>query len=211
MGLLMVRRDGDKYEVEEHFKRDTSLRLRYDDFLYKVRQRAAAILTYRDALNIQDPKEIWMTVNDPEMVACWTMEVANFLLSSFYADKDFYFGICIEKTKNVKKTLGRVESSELYELLSKLPKGYLVDVEDVPIRKPREVSIPLMLKEACSLSRDDVKWIREKCEKRKWNVRILLYKKVWKRYELLSKREHIEKVKKVISELTPLKRALTMK
>jgi len=122
VGLLVVNTVGRGHVTKEH-DAGVSPRLAYDDYLFKTRQRGAAVLTYRELPGVKD---FQANLRDAEIVWCWTMEAANFLLGNGDADRDYSFGICIEQKSNVEKTLGRVDASELYRLINTLPEDYLV-------------------------------------------------------------------------------------
>lgn len=114
MGLLSV---DENSIVEEEMKASISPRLSYGEFLFKVRQRAVAILVYKEVVG--DSFDI--NVQDSEEIHCYIKEAANFLLSNTGPRDNYYFGICIEKQENVKQTLGKIEAKHFHKLLTDLP------------------------------------------------------------------------------------------
>jgi len=203
MGLLSV---DEKLRVSVESESDTSPRLDSTEFLYRVRQRAVAILSYRDVFG----GDFDLNLPDHEIVYCFFKgEPANFLLSNAYSGRDYFLGICIEQKGNVKSTLGQVKHQLLYKMLSSLPSGYSVDLEYIDTYKPREVSWSILSKTIENISIDDVKWILEYCKNAGWKIRFLLMKKIWDKDELLSRDEHIKKIGAVKSELLPIRHRLT--
>lgn len=203
MGLLFVGNDGRVKELKEP---GISLRLRYFDFLFKVRQRAVAILTYKEVAVDGEPFDL--NVQNPLEAHCYLKkEAANFLLAN-WPDGDYYFGMCIEKKKNVRKTLGKISGETLYKLLRELPEGYLIDLQYIDTSRPREVSWSILRTMVSEISEMDVKWILDYCRKNKWKIRLILHKKVWLKYEVLSKSNHESRVRKAKEEIRPLRQAL---
>jgi hypothetical protein len=158
MGLLVVNTVGRGHVTKEH-DAGVSPRLAYDDYLFKTRQRGAAVLAYRDFPGVKD---FQANLRDADIVWCWTMEAANFLLGNGDADRDYSFGICIEQKSNVEKTLGRVDASELYRLIKTLPEDYLVYLDYIDAYQPRQVGWRLLAKQVTSLVEKDVEWIKER-------------------------------------------------
>jgi len=196
IGLFMV--DGAK--AKEIFKADISPRLDYDDFLFKVRQVAAAILTYREVIGEPD-----VNIPYPGEVHCYIKEEsANFLLSNYPKDRNYYFGICVEKKENVRK-LERVSKDNFYKLIQALPEEYLIRLDYVDTYKPREVCWLVMGTRVQELSSEDIEGLLDYCKKKEWRTRFILWRKVWEEDEALSKREHKRRLEKVIEELTPIK------
>ena len=203
MGLLCVDGEG---EVKELREPGVSPRLRYSDFLFKVRQRAVAILTYREVAVDSEPFDL--NVRNPLEVHCYLKkEASNFLLSN-WPDGDYYFGICIEQKDNVRKTLGKTTVEKLYQLVSALPEGYLIDLTYVDTYRPREVSWSVIRTKASHFTKKDFEWLLEYCKNKKWKVRLILHKKVWLKYEALSKNNHESIIRKTKDELTPLRQTL---
>lgn len=183
-----------------------SPRLVWDSYLFKVRQRAAAILAYREATGLEDFR---IDVRDPEIVWCFTTEAANLLLGNGdYSEKDYCFGISLEQQSNVETALARTDPIRLYQLIHALPQGYLVNLAYVDVRRPREVSWPLLVKDANKLTENDVKGIVESCERRRWKMRLKLHRRVWRRDEVLDKNDHVRRLKEAESELVALRQAL---
>lgn len=205
MGLLCVDDEG---EVKELREPEISSRLRYFDFLFKVRQRAVAMLTYREIAVSGDPFDI--NVQNSSEVHCYLKkEAANFLLAN-WPDENYYFGICIEQKENVKNTLGKISGKVLHNLLRELPEGYIVDLQYIDTFRPREVSWSILRTKVSELSETDVEWFLDYCRKNEWKTRLILHKRVWLKYEALSKSKHESRVRKTKEELTPLRQALLM-
>jgi hypothetical protein len=203
MGLLFV---DEKLHVSVENESNTSPRLDSTEFLYRVRQRAVAILSYRDAFGV----DFNLNFPDHEIVYCFfKAEPANFLLSNAYSGRDYFLGICIEQKDIVKSTLGQVKHQLLHKMLSTLPGEYSVDLEYIDTYRPREVSWSTLSKTIENISADDVKWILEYCKNADWKIRFLVMKKVWEKDELLSRDEHRKRIEAVKSELLPIRRTLT--
>lgn len=204
MGLLVVNTVGRGHVTKEH-DAGVSPRLAYDDYLFKTRQRGAAVLTYRELPGVKD---FQANLRDADIVWCWTMEAANFLLGNGDADRDYSFGICIEQKSNVEKTLGRVDASELYRLINTLPEDYLVYLDYIDAYQPRQVAWRLLAKQVTSLVEKDVEWIKERSRRGAWKVRFRLHRKAWRKDELLTKGEHVDRLVKIMNELEPIRQAL---
>jgi len=203
IGLLSVEDDG---KVERVIEPKISPRLTYGDFLFKVRQRAVAILTYKEIATEGKPFDL--NIQKPSEVHCYMKkEAANFLLSN-WPDADYYFGICIEQKENVKQTLGKISGEVLHKLISDLPEGYLIELDYVDTYRPREVSWPILRTRTSELSRKDVEWLLGYCRRNNWKTRLIIYKKVWGKHEVLSKSEHEGRVRTVKNELSNLRRVL---
>ena len=203
MGLLSVNDSG---VVEEELESSVSPRLRKSEFLYKVRQRAVALLTYNEVVG--EPFDL--NVQKPDEVHCFRKkEAANFLLSSGGPpERDYYFGICIEQQENVKKTLKKMEEKQLHKLFADLPGDYYVDLTYIDTYRPREVAWPVLVKKVRELSEGDVKWLLNYCKEKKWKICLILKRKVWNKDEVLSRKEHNSRVKRAMEELTSLRQTL---
>lgn len=203
MGLLCVDDEG---EVKELGGSGVSPRLRYFDFLFKVRQRAVAMLTYKEVAVDGEPFDL--NVQNPLEVHCYLKkEASNFLLAN-WPDGDYYFGICIEQKDNVRKTLGKTTVEKLYQLVSALPEGYFIDLAYIDTYWPSEVSWSVIRTKASIFTKKDFEWLLEYCKNKNWKVRLILHKKVWLKYEALSKSNHESRVRKVKEEIGPLRQAL---
>ena len=151
IGLLSVQDDG---KVESIFESRISPRLTYKDSLFKVRQRAVAILTYKE-VGVEG-KPFDLNVQNPLEVHCYLKrEAANFLLSN-WPGADYYFGICIEQEENVKRTLGNIRGELLHKLVRDLPERYLIDLAYIATYRPREVSWPILRTKTSKFSKKDV-------------------------------------------------------
>ena len=203
IGLLTV---DNNFRVTEEFKPEVSPRLYANEFTHKVRQRAAAILTYRDVFG----QDFNLNVQDSDALHCYMKEVAaNFLLSNAYSSGNYSFGICIEQKRNVEKTLGTVTHQLLSEMLTNLSGEYFIDLQYIDTYKPREVSWSILSKAVENISENDVKWILNYCKDKDWKIRFTIMKNVWKQGELLSREEHRERIEAIRKELLPLRHKLT--
>lgn len=201
IGMLSV---NDAGKVEEEMKPNISPRLSYSEFLYKVRQRAVAILTYKEVVR----EHFDLNVQDIEDVHCYRKEeAANFLLNNANPRGDYYFGICIEQQKNVKQTLEKMEGKHLHKFFPDL-ESYIIDLSYIDTYRPREVSWPVLIRRCRDLSEEDVKRILDYCKEKRWKIRLILWRKVWDKDEVLSRKEHNSRVEKIIKELTPLRQTL---
>lgn len=203
IGLLCV---SDDMEVKEKIESNVSPRLRYVDFLFKVRQRAVAMLTYRSLVSENEIFDI--NVQNPEEVHCFMKnKAANYLLGT-YPDGNYHFGICIEQIDNVRKTLGGVDTQSFHRLFEQLPNGYYLDIAYIDTYRPREVSWPVLRTKTSSLTADDTEWLVEYCKEKRWKVRLIIHKKTWSKYEVLKKSEHEKKVGDIIEELISIRHFL---
>ena len=203
IGLLSVRHTS---EVEEETKPNISPRLNYSKFLYRVRQRAAAILTYKEVVG--EPFDL--NVQDPDDVHCYRKkEVANYLINNANPEGHYYFGICIEQQKNVKQTLEKMGKKHLHKLVADLAEEYVVDLAYIDTYRPREVSWPVLIRGVRGFSEGDARWLLDYCRKKRWKIRLILCRKVWEKNEVLSRTEHKIRVERVTKELTPLRQTLT--
>ncbi len=204
MGLLSINDSG---VVKEELESSVSPRLSRSEYLYKVRQRAVTLLTYREVIG--EPFDL--NVQKPDEVHCFRKKtVANFLLASGGPpERDFYFGICIEQQQNVKKTLAKMEAKQLHKLFTDLSDDYHIDLMYIDTYRPREVSWPVLKKKVSELSKEDVKWLLNYCKEKKWKICLILKRKVWNKDEVLSRKEHNSRVQRAKEELTSLRQTLT--
>lgn len=204
IGLLSVQSNG---KVERKLEPMISPRLNYDDFLLKVRQRAAAILTYKKV--VSEGKSFNINVQNPLEVHCYVRgKAANFLLSNWPDRNNYYFGVCIEQKENVRRILGKITAETLHKLISGLPKGYLIDLDYIHTYKPREVLWPILRTETSNFSKEDTEWLLKYCKQSNWKVQLIFHRKVWHKYEILSKNQHEERVRKVKNQLRHLRETL---
>lgn len=205
MGLLAVAIAHGKLKASEELEPNVSSRLDYSKFVHKIRQRAAAILTYNDVFG----KHFDINVQSSDDVHCFMKDVAaNFLLSNAYPSGDYFFGICIEQQENVKRALGHISHQKLYKMLVELPGKYLIDLEYIDTYYPQEVSWSILSKPVQRISFNDIKWILDYCKEKNWKTRLLIMRKVWDKDELLSREEHKERIDTVQRELLPLRHKL---
>lgn len=202
MGLLSV---DEKRGVSLELEPRISPRLVNAEFLSKVRQRAVALLTYRDSVE----PDFDLNFADSEIVYCFKKgEPANFLLSNAYLGRDYFFGICIEQIRIVKATLGGIGHGIFHKMLSDLPRDYSIDLEYIDTYKPREVSWSALTKAVKDVTLEDARWMLEYCRQASWKIRLLIMRKVWDKDEILSRSEHRERVEEVKSSLLPMRRKL---
>ena len=204
IGFLSV--DTQNGEVTENFPTKVSATLRYDDFLFQVRQRAAAILAYIDVFG--RPQDLKTSVRSPGLVACFVAEQANFLLRNDYPDENYHLGICVEQKRYAKKALSNVKPTSFHRLLADLTDNCTIDLEYVAAHRPREVYWPLLREKANELSLVYVKLLLNICRQKDWRIRLIVHKIVWQKGEVLNRHKHQRRVETVKSELEPLRQLL---
>lgn len=198
VGLIFVDDDGKPSMVRE--AKGISPRLVEREYIVKVRQRLMAISAYGESLKVSAFSK---NVSKPEEVHCYMKEEApNYLLANHWVD--YYFGLCLEKAENVRKSLERVDARELYKLIRSLSDDYILEFAYIDTYKPREVSWPLMRKQAEKFTEKDAEWLLRCARRKKWKVRLMVMRKVWDNDELLSRKEAAERLSEVKKELDTL-------
>jgi hypothetical protein len=201
MGLI----SSDRKQASLELRHGSSPRLNNSRFLYCVRQRAAAILTFKDLF-----KEPHFTLTHDE-VDCFDLDAPNYLLWNANIAGNYEFGLCIEKIENVGRALGNVSVKDFYDSLVSLPAAFYVALMYIETYKPREVSWSVLNESVEHLSHDDAQWILDYSRSKKWKTRLLVMSKVWCKNEVLGRKECTERVQKIKSELLKLRTLLTTK
>lgn len=183
---------------------DFSLRLKEKDYFLKVRQRAAALWSFKESTK-KDEDEITEEYN-PYGIACWTKGKVNYLITNgdIQADKNYHFGVNVEKIKNIKS-----DPEKLYRIIRNLPDEYILRIDYNYKDKPRAVYHPILIKRVNEIDIKDIKWMinysKELEGKKLGAIRIFISKKVWNLYEALRKDEHLRRIEKVINETEELR------
>jgi len=204
IGFLSV--DPRNGEVSENFPTNVSATLKYDDFLFQVRQRAAAVLAYIDVFGRS--QDLNTPVRFPSLVACFVKEQANFLLRNDFPDENYHLGICVEQKRYAKKALSNVKPTSFHKLLTDLNGNYSLDLEYVAAYRPREVYWPLLREKVNELSLVDVRLLLNICRQKDWRIRLMVHKIVWQKDEVLNRHKHQRRIQTAKSELEPLRQLL---
>lgn len=203
IGLLSVSEEG---KVKEELEPDHSLRLKWDEYFLKVRQRAIAIWTFSKVAAPEVDKKIDVEYN-PNGVACWINEPANFLITNneVQTEGDYHFGVNIEQTKNVEGIIGNCDCNHLYNLISSLPASYIFRICYIYTRRPRTVWHPILIKRVRELKSEDIEWLVDYSRKNKWKTGVFIEREAWEKYEALEKEEHLKRAKRIADELKELR------
>lgn len=176
-----------------------SSRLDCDEFLYKVRQVAAGILSFKEVLD-----EPSINMPKPGELHCYTTEPSNFLLTNHSSDNNYYFGINLEKQDNVRK-LKEVSRQTLFESITNISDDYWIGVDYIETYKP-PISWNLMNVRVRDLSQEDVYWLMEYSKEKNYKTRLVICKEVWDEDEVLSYEKHKKRIENTVEELRPIKR-----
>jgi len=142
-----------------------SLKLKEEDYLLKVRQRAVALSCFKESTKA-DLDKIKIKYN-PYGIACWTVEQANYLITNedIQTDKNYHFGVNVENTENIKKSIGQSSSEKFYKIIKNLPENYVLRVDYNHTYRPRPVYHPILIKPVNEIDIKDIEWMINYCKK----------------------------------------------
>jgi len=114
--------------------------------------------------------------------------------------------IVIDQQKNIERALGGANPQELYNLLENLPEDFLFSVYRVfTLAQGLRSYKPVLRVPIRDISPDFLKWLTRFAEENRYKTPISIGRKIWGIDDFLPRRKHLERAKKVMEHLEPLK------
>ena len=115
--------------------------------------------------------------------------------------------INIKEVKNVRRTLLRADKGEMFGALRGLPEGYYVKLIAVESYRP-PVYMDMLTKSVDDLRPEDIEYLIEASKRRNGAVNLHIHRLVWRKYEVLSRQECLERIRTVARELSTVAEVL---